>query len=34
VLNARKVTDGERMVATILGVKGKRLVYVQPNEAA
>jgi transposase-like protein len=32
--NHRKVTDGERMVAAILGVKGKRLMYVQPKEAA
>jgi transposase-like protein len=32
--NHRKVTDGERMVAAIKGVKGKRLMYVQPKEAA
>jgi transposase-like protein len=32
--NHRKVTDGERMVAAILGVKGKRLMYHQPLEAA
>jgi transposase-like protein len=30
----RKVTDGERMVAAIQGVTGKRLFYVQPVEAA
>lgn len=32
--NHRKVTDGERMVAAIKGVVGKRLFYVQPSEAA
>lgn len=32
--NHRKVTDGERMVAAIKGVSGKRLMYVQPKEAA
>lgn len=32
--NHRKVTDGERMVAAIKGVVGKRLFYVQPVEAA
>jgi transposase-like protein len=32
--NLRKVTDGERMVAAIQGVVGKRLFYHQPNEAA
>lgn len=32
--NHRKVTDGERMVAAIKGVKGKRLMYLQPKEAA
>ena len=32
--NHRKVTDGERMVAAIKGVVGKRLFYVQPGEAA
>ena len=32
--NHRKVTDGERMIAAIKGVVGKRLFYVQPNEAA
>jgi transposase-like protein len=30
--NHRKVTDGERMVAAIRGVVGKRLFYVQPHE--
>jgi len=32
--NLRKVTDGERMVAALLGVKGKRLFYHQPDQAA
>jgi len=32
--NHRKVTDGERMVAALKGVSGKRLFYVQPVEAA
>jgi transposase-like protein len=27
----RKVTDGERMVAAVKGVSGKRLMYVQPS---
>jgi transposase-like protein len=32
--NHRRVTDGERMVAAIKGVVGKRLVYLPPHEAA
>ena len=32
--NHRKITDGERMVEAIKGVKGKRLMYVQPITAA
>jgi transposase-like protein len=30
----RKISDGERMVDAIRGVKGKRLMYVQPQGAA
>jgi hypothetical protein len=32
--NHRKITDGERMVAALKGVSGKRLMYLQPKEAA
>ena len=32
--NHRKVTDGERMVAALKGVKGRRLYFTNPHEAA
>ena len=32
--NTRKLTDGERCDALLAGVKGKRLLYENPNEAA